>query len=79
MINLLSNAVKFSNPQDKVLVKVKTKAKNDVVEVRISVQDFGLGIKDEEKSKIFQPYFRTGDKLSRQLNTNSHGLGLYIC
>ena len=76
---MLSNAVKFSNDLDNVIVKIKTISKNEFVEVSISVQDFGLGIKDEEKSKIFQPYFRTGDKLSKRLNINSHGLGLYIC
>ena len=37
IINLLSNAVKFSNPVDKVLVKVKTESKDEFVEVSISV------------------------------------------
>ncbi len=49
------------------------------VQVQITVQDFGLGISDEDKKNLFQPYFKTSDKASRLANSKSHGLGLSIC
>jgi signal transduction histidine kinase len=43
------------------------------------VIDHGIGINPDDQKKIFNPFFKTKDLLSRTHNPNSHGLGLSIC
>jgi signal transduction histidine kinase len=38
-----------------------------------------MGIKDEDKKLLFQPFFKSKNKESTDKNSNSHGLGLNIC
>lgn len=47
--------------------------------VKISVQDFGIGILPEDQEKLFKPFQRVQTEQSAQLNPNGNGLGLYIC
>jgi signal transduction histidine kinase len=47
--------------------------------ITIKVIDVGIGITVEDQKKLFQPYFKTTDIESQQMNASSHGLGLNIC
>jgi len=44
--------------------------------VYLQVADHGIGIADEEKSRIFDKFYRVGSEDTR--NTKGTGLGLYI-
>lgn len=70
LINLITNALKYSHSSKKIIVK--TKIQNNYT--KISVQDFGRGIKKSMQSKIFQRYFRNIEDPSQ----SGFGLGLYI-
>ncbi len=70
--NLLENAIKYSPPCEQVAVKLY-KDKGDIV---LSVADFGIGISDEEKKRIFSKFYRVGSEDTRK--TKGTGLGLYI-
>jgi len=70
--NLLENAIKYSSPCDTVEVKLYTKSGK----VHLEVADHGIGIADEEKSRIFDRFYRVGSEETR--NTKGTGLGLYI-
>lgn len=72
LVNLISNAIKYSPNADKVIVTVSQKDDN----VTVSVQDFGLGIPQEEQVKIFERFFRV--KAKRDKDISGLGLGLYI-
>ncbi|RME72100.1 MAG: sensor histidine kinase, partial [Chloroflexi bacterium] len=69
--NLLSNAIKYTEAGGSVTVT----AEADDGEVRIRVQDTGVGIAPEMREKIFEPFFRThpGKRFPQGL-----GLGLTI-
>jgi PAS domain S-box-containing protein len=54
MLNLLSNAVKYN--QEHGVVMISTKYENG--NIYIHVQDSGIGIAEEEKEKIFEPFYR---------------------
>ncbi len=41
------------------------------------MKDDGSGISDEEKKKIFDKFYRSGQEKTRQ--TKGTGLGLYLC
>lgn len=70
LINLLSNAIKFSPGQDKILLDViyRNKALN------IKVKDWGMGIEEEDKPKIFDAFHRSNAVGAIQ----GTGLGLAI-
>ena len=65
--NLISNAFKFT-PSGHVEIQVNYRPEKDRVE--FSVADTGIGIKPEERGRLFEPYFST-----KQGGT---GLGLAI-
>ena len=71
IMNLLSNAVKYS-PENKNII-LKTDKKGDAV--RISVTDFGIGLSDEQKERIFERFYRVEDEKHM---ASGLGMGLYI-
>lgn len=71
--NLLDNAVKYSPAGSRIVIALK--ACGDTAQVQIS--DNGPGIPDAEKSKIFEKFYRGGNRIAD--NRRSLGLGLYLC
>jgi PAS domain S-box-containing protein len=69
MVNLLSNAVRYSPENGKVNIEVKEQDKK----VRFSVEDFGRGIEDKYKARLFERYFQVPES-----NRSGTGLGLAI-
>ena len=70
--NLIENAIKYSGPCE--VVDVKLYSKNGLI--HLEVADHGIGIADNEKSRIFDKFYRVGSEDTR--NTKGTGLGLYI-
>ena len=70
--NLIDNAVKYSGDSKKVFVR----AYNNEQFVIIEVKDFGVGIKKEEKGKVFDRFYRGGDELTRTVKGSGLGLTL---
>ncbi|GAA4328517.1 hypothetical protein GCM10023149_32580 [Mucilaginibacter gynuensis] len=70
--NLIENAVKYSRPCEALSVKLFRKDDK----IYFQVADHGIGIPDEEKSRIFDRFYRVGSEDTR--NTKGTGLGLYI-
>lgn len=70
--NLLENAVKYNASEVPIVVDL-TEDENSCV---LSVADFGKGIPDAEKSKIFEKFYRLEDESTRK--TKGTGLGLYL-
>lgn len=70
--NLINNAIKYTNQNG--TIKIKTKLLNNS-QVEISIQDNGIGIKEEDIPYLFDRYFKGKN---RGNNKESFGLGLYI-
>lgn len=70
--NVLRNAVKFSHPGSEILVRMDTD--DDAKYLRISVDDQGPGVKNEDLAAIFNPFFRGANAD----NSDGSGLGLTI-
>jgi signal transduction histidine kinase len=70
--NLIENAVKYSPPCEEIKVGLKKTANG----ISFTVADKGIGIKDEEKARIFEKFYRVGSEDTRK--TKGTGLGLYI-
>ena len=72
LTNLLSNAIKYS-PQAKKIIVSSELAEDGIT---ICVQDFGIGIRKDHLTKVFDRFFRVSES---KLNTfPGLGLGLYI-
>ncbi len=72
LINLINNAVKYSPPQSKIKITLFKKYNHAVVEV----EDFGYGISEKDKEKVFNRFFQSKNTHTR--NLSGLGLGLYI-
>lgn len=70
--NLISNAVKYSPKGTDI--ELQCRLKDD--QVRVSVKDYGIGIKPEDVPKLFERYYRVEDKDTRHIS--GFGIGLYL-
>lgn len=70
--NILSNAAKFSDPGQKVLIA--TEARDDVV--RITVEDHGLGLAEEDRQTVFEEFSQLDSSDRRKVGGT--GLGMNI-
>ncbi|HEY4110466.1 HAMP domain-containing sensor histidine kinase [Puia sp.] len=71
--NLVENALKYSPREGVVTVSLEKKGRA----VCLAIADQGPGIPEDEKKKIFDKFYRTGQESTRQ--TKGTGLGLYLC
>jgi len=75
LVNLLQNAVKFGGDGRWVGLRAESGAAGRR-EVRITVEDRGLGIPPAEQRRLFEPFFRGEEALSRQIRGSGLGLSL---
>lgn len=72
LIILLDNAVKYSTDRQEIHIAVSA----SFTTVEIAIQDFGEGMSQEDKQKVFGRFYRVDKARSRQKGGN--GLGLSI-
>lgn len=75
--NLLTNSIKFTNQGHVRFSVVKEKETADSVEVKFVVADTGIGIQDDVRKKLFQPFSQGDASTARRFGGT--GLGLTIC
>lgn len=71
--NLISNAIKYTPPQGEVRVVLSVEKDHHL---GFQVSDTGIGIPDEDFSKIFSEFFRSEN--ARLFTENGTGLGLIL-
>lgn len=71
--NLVGNAFKFSDAGEPVVVGARVT--DDAVEVW--VRDHGIGIAEEDRSRLFERFYRTSE--GKAQDGGGTGLGLFIC
>ena len=71
--NLLTNAIRYSanGKKNDIIIKIEKSGKECVV----SVQDFGIGIPEEAKSRLFDRFYRADNAI--KADANGTGVGLY--
>ncbi|MDE7299672.1 MAG: PocR ligand-binding domain-containing protein [Lachnospiraceae bacterium] len=76
LLNITNNAAKFTT-HGKIVVRVDyVDMDSDRIELRISVEDTGIGIREEDIGKLFQSFQQLDSKRNR--NIEGTGLGLAI-
>lgn len=71
LINIIDNAVKYSPQGSELLISAESKEGTVIV----SVSDNGVGIPEEELSKVFDKFYR----IQQPKHISGTGLGLSIC
>ena len=80
LINLLVNSIKFTHENGRINLLIKIVDKDEInnkVKVKFEVSDNGIGISEEFKSKLFDPFAQEDNLYSRKFDGS--GLGLFIC
>ncbi len=72
LINLANNAIKFTDKGEVKIVCLKRDSR-----IEVEVRDSGIGIRDEDMGKLFQPFQQLDTGISRKYEGT--GLGLSVC
>jgi two-component system, OmpR family, sensor histidine kinase CiaH len=70
--NLIDNAIKYS-PKETAITILLSQQKNKII---LQVKDEGKGIANEEKKKVFEKFYRSGNEATK--GAKGTGLGLYL-
>jgi signal transduction histidine kinase len=70
--NLISNAVKYNRDKGKIIIN--SKCINNFIE--INIEDTGVGLREKDKERLFEQFFRAKNKYTRSISGT--GLGLSI-
>jgi len=74
--NLISNAIKFTESGEVCFTAGLEQLSTTIAEVRIQIQDTGIGIPPEKVDQLFQPFTQLDNSISRSFGGT--GLGLSI-
>lgn len=75
--NLLTNSIKFTNQGFVRFSVSKEKETADSIEVKFVIEDTGIGIQEDVRKKLFQPFSQGDASTARRFGGT--GLGLTIC
>lgn len=70
--NLISNAIKYNREQGNLNIEISSSGSFIIIEIK----DSGIGMKPEEKQKLFSEFFRAKNEFTK--NISGTGLGLSI-
>ncbi len=73
MSNLLNNSIKYSNATSRIEINTTI---DDKDQLKITVKDFGVGIKEEDQQRLFDRFVK-GESTIHSLN-EGYGLGLSV-
>ena len=77
LMNVIDNALKYNRPNGSVFVRVKETAfQNGTADYRFVIEDTGIGIGEEFKEHIFEPF--TQENQSARTHYNGAGLGMSV-
>jgi len=76
ILNLLNNAIKYSGDQRWITIRAGSLLSRRGPEIRISVQDHGIGIAPEDLPHIFDPFYRGRSVAVSEIHGSGLGLNL---
>jgi signal transduction histidine kinase/CheY-like chemotaxis protein len=76
LLNLIANGIKFTEAGSVLVTIVATQLTGDRVELTTTVRDTGIGMDDEARSRVFQPFTQGDNSITRRFGGT--GLGLTI-
>lgn len=77
LVNLMGNAIKFTRKGNVVITVKEVRSEENRSWISFQVMDTGIGIKEEDISKLFNPFIQADGSTTRKFGGT--GLGLAIC
>jgi CheY-like chemotaxis protein len=77
LVNLVNNGLKFTASGSVTLRVAPDRTADDEAGIRFTVTDTGIGISEEQRTKLFQPFTQVDSSTTRE--HEGIGLGLAIC
>jgi len=77
VLNYLNNAVKFTEQGEITMTADLIKEEGKQVKIEVSVQDTGIGITEEDQTKLFTLFTQVDGSMTRKYSGT--GLGLALC
>jgi len=74
LFNLVDNALKYARHAETREIEIGLRLENGRIELR--VRDFGPGVPDDQLRRVFEPFYRIGEELTR--TTKGTGIGLAL-
>lgn len=71
--NIIENAISYSTKDTDIEVSIQTEGEYALIQI----ENYGIGIKEDDQSKIFAKFYRAENAILTK--PNGIGLGLYIC
>ncbi len=75
-MNILTNAVKYTEKGEVTLSLASSKKDDSHILLKVTVEDTGIGMKEEDMENLFSPYKRIEEKRNRSIEGT--GLGMSI-
>lgn len=75
--NVIDNSIKFTQEGGVLLSVDKWRENRSEIWIEIEIRDTGVGISEEEKEKVFEPFYKS--PAHAKWNGASLGLGLSVC
>lgn len=70
---LLANAIKFNNKMEKI---IKVQVANHGNSISLSVRDYGVGIRPQDVTHLFEPFYQVDDDFTGQISGWGVGLSM---
>lgn len=74
LFNLVDNALKYARHAETREIEIGLRLENGRIELR--VRDFGPGVPEDQLRRVFEPFYRIGEELTR--TTEGTGIGLAL-
>jgi PAS domain S-box-containing protein len=73
LLNLLSNAIKFTKPGGEVTLRAQLSMEDELL---LQVCDTGIGMREEDLSRVLEPFVQVENELTRRFEGTGLGLSL---
>ncbi len=74
--NILENANKYTPENGSIKISINAEDSNSPDMVKVTIKDNGIGIRDDERKKVFEQFFRSEEQAVR--DSTGWGLGLSV-
>ena len=78
ILNLLTNAVKYTEKGTVIFSVHQAKKEEENVWLEVSVKDTGIGIKQEDRAKLFESFERLEEKRNRDIEGTGLGMAIVV-
>ena len=78
ILNLLTNAVKYTETGTVTLCVDENRLSDDETQLLVSVRDTGIGIKEEDRERLFESFTRLDENRNRTIEGTGLGMSIVV-